>query len=116
LIFGGGALVGAVILYTLLPVALLGSFFSQKTFWDLGGLPAIIFYSGEFLSALLFGLLGPTKNHFLFIIRMPFIRFPQVMGYLKSLGPFQMKWANIHYKFAPDGKVLNVSRKIDSKI
>ncbi|MGV7222460.1 MAG: glycosyltransferase family 2 protein [Nitrospinales bacterium] len=114
--FGGVALLGAVVLYSILPIAIIGAIFTEKTFWELGGLPSLIFYSGEFMSAWLFGLLGPTKNHFLFIIRMPFIRFPQVLGYLKSLGPYEIIWANIHYKFAPDGKVLNVSRKLDSKL
>jgi cellulose synthase/poly-beta-1,6-N-acetylglucosamine synthase-like glycosyltransferase len=113
--FGGGALLGAIVLYSLMPIAIIGSILTQKTFWELGGLPSLIFYLGEFLSAWLFGLLGSTKNHFLFILRMPFIRFPQILGYLKSLGPYEFTWANIHYKFAPDGKVLNVSRKLDPK-
>lgn len=108
--FGGLALFGAVILYSLLPIALIGSLFTQKTFWDLGGLPSLIFYAGEFLVAWLFGLLGSTERHWLFIVRMPFIRIPQLIGYLKSIGTYQFTWAKIKYKFKRGGQVLEVLR------
>jgi len=107
---GGFASVGAVILYALLPVALIGSIFTEKTFWDLGGLPALIFYAGEYLAAWLFGILGPTRRHWLFIIRMPFLRFPQMIGYFKSIGTYQFTWAKIIYKFNRRGQVQQIIR------
>jgi len=110
MVLGGFVSVGAVILYALLPVALIGSYFSEKTFWDLGGLPALIFYAGNFLTAWLYGFLGPTKKHWLFFFRSPFLRIPQLIGYFKSIGTYQFTWANIKYKFNRRGQVQQVIR------
>ncbi|PON13900.1 hypothetical protein C2W62_31930 [Candidatus Entotheonella serta] len=96
--------------YVWLPMAGLLSLWTGDSFWAWGGGTVLIFFLSEFIIGFLYGCIGPTRRHGLFVARIPILRLVQSLAYLKTIGAYTMNWADVCYTFNRRGEVVEIAR------
>jgi cellulose synthase/poly-beta-1,6-N-acetylglucosamine synthase-like glycosyltransferase len=100
-----------ILLYlVLLPGAGLMSISDRWTFFGLGGGAALVFYIGEFLTIMLYPLLGAMPKFHKFVLYSPFIRLTHVISYLMTFWINTIIWSGIKYYVTFRGDVSKVER------
>ena len=97
-------------LLCLLPVAAVASLLTDYSFWDLGGGVALLFLLVHTATALLYSRLGKMPYYGRFLLLQPFLRFTQVISYIRTWCTTTITWAGIKYKLAANGDVKSLRR------
>jgi glycosyltransferase involved in cell wall biosynthesis len=101
---------GYIAVSALFPVSVLGTLFTQASFWEWGGGASLILFVGEMLATLFYALLGPTPKPVLFTFLAPVLRLAQGVGCLKTIGTSTMHWSGVHYTVDRSGRVVCIKR------
>ncbi|MFN2230470.1 MAG: glycosyltransferase [Anaerolineae bacterium] len=99
-----------VVLYTLLPVSILGVLLTGDTSWVWGVGGALIFAAGEAVAGLLYSLLGPIPAPVKFALLVPVMRLTHLVGYVKTVATRTIHWSGVRYTFDRRGKVVRIER------
>ncbi len=94
-----------------LPVSLLLSITTSKTFIGLGGIASLVFVFGVMLSAFLYPLLGKLPQFWRFILLQPLLLCTITSGVIKTLFTNTVKWSGFIYKLNFRGKVVSVEHQ-----
>lgn len=94
----------------LLPGAGMMSISDRWTFFGLGGGAALVFYIGEFMTIMLYPLLGAMPKFHMFVLYSPFIRLTHVISYLMTFPTNTIVWSGIKYYITFRGDVSKVER------
>ncbi|HEX3020514.1 MAG TPA: glycosyltransferase family 2 protein [Chitinispirillaceae bacterium] len=97
-------------LVVLLPFSILASISEHRSFLGMGGGAAVVFYVGEFLTAMLYVLLGTMHRLPKFLLLQPFLRVTQGVSYFKTLLTNTITWAGIKYNINFHGEVVSIRR------
>jgi ceramide glucosyltransferase len=98
-------------LYLLFFAALALSAAGLGSFWNIGGGAWLVFMAVEMIVSLVYGLLGPTTKHWLFVLRKPLLLATMIAGFLRTVGSDRMDWSGVVYRFDRSGKVIEVIRR-----
>ena len=96
--------------YLLLPAAWIGSSMTGTSFREWGGIAALLFYAGDMFINLIYGMIEPTRKHWLSVMCTPMLRLPQIIGAMKTIGVNSLMWAGITYRFNRQGQVNDITR------
>jgi hypothetical protein len=97
-------------LMCMLPVAAVGHFVTNYSFWELGGGVSIVFILGHTAIALLYPLLGKMPFYGKFLLLQPFLRMTQLVSYMKTWCTRTITWAGIRYQLSFNGDVKSLRR------
>lgn len=97
-------------LEALLPVALIGSLATARSFAELGGYASLVFIFGTMASAMLYPLLGKHPNLFMFFLYQPFSLLTLLYATFSTLFTNTVKWSGFWYKLNFSGKVISVEQ------
>jgi cellulose synthase/poly-beta-1,6-N-acetylglucosamine synthase-like glycosyltransferase len=94
----------------LLPFSIVASMSNSRSFLEIGGGAALVFYIGELITVSLYPLLGSMHKFPKFLILQPYMRLAQVLSYFKTLMTNTITWAGIKYKLDFSGDVASIER------
>jgi Glycosyltransferases, probably involved in cell wall biogenesis len=100
----------AFFLYTWLPLSLVLSAGSAKTFFNMGGGATLIFYAGGLFIVPLFPVLGPLPGLYKMFFIEPLLRFTIVISLFKTAVTNKIIWSGIKYHLTFSGTVAKVER------
>ncbi|MCX7725935.1 MAG: glycosyltransferase family 2 protein [Chitinispirillaceae bacterium] len=99
-----------VLLMLLLPISLILSFSTERTFLACGGGAALVFYIGELFTISLYPFLGDVSSMKKFYLYWPVLRFSQAISFFLTLLTNTITWAGVKYKLAFNGDVISIER------
>ncbi len=97
-------------LVMLLPFSIVASFSENRSFFDMGGGAAAVFYVGELITALLYVLLGTMHRFPKFLLLQPLLRLAQGISYFRTFLTSTITWAGIKYNVNFHGEVVSIKR------
>lgn len=100
----------AFFLYVWLPLSLIFSAGSVKTFINLGGGATLIFYAGGLLIVPLYSILGPLPGLYKMLFLEPLLRFSILISLFKTAFTNKIVWSGIKYHLTFSGTVDKVER------
>ena len=95
----------------LLPVSIIISFATSRTFAGIGGISALTFLFGTLLTAFFYPMLGKQPTRFRFLLFQPLSLFTVLVGVFKTLFTNTVKWSGFWYKLNFSGKVISVEHE-----
>ncbi len=98
-------------LQILLPVSLIVSLMTSKTFFQAGGFSSLVFIFGTMSTALFYPLLGKHPNMFRLILLQQISLFTMLFGTIKTLFTNTVEWSGFWYKLNFRGKVVSVEQQ-----
>jgi cellulose synthase/poly-beta-1,6-N-acetylglucosamine synthase-like glycosyltransferase len=104
----------ALLMFLLLPFAVIAAFIPGHTFFGAGGGAALLFYIGELFTVLFYPLLGKMYSFPKFILFWPILRFTHIISYALTFTTNTIIWAGIKYKLTFSGDVAEIDRLKDS--
>jgi cellulose synthase/poly-beta-1,6-N-acetylglucosamine synthase-like glycosyltransferase len=111
-IFALVVVTSSLLLQLLLPVSIVVSLTTAKSFTEAGGVPSLIFFFGTMSTTLLYPLLGKRNPRWRSMVMVqPLSLFTMFYGTLKTLFTNTVKWSGFWYKLNFRGKVISVDRQ-----
>jgi len=95
----------------LLPVSMIISFATSKTFAGIGGIAALTFLFGTLLTTLLFPMLGKQPTLIRFLLVQPLSLFTVLVATFRTLFTNTVTWSGFFYKLNFSGKVVSVEQQ-----
>ena len=93
-----------------LPVTIVASALTQRTFIGMGGISSVIFIFGTLFTALLYPLLGKHPKLIRFLLLQQLSLFTVLIGTFKTLFTNTVKWSGFLYKLNFKGEVVSVKQ------
>ena len=94
-----------------LPVSIIVSALTQRTFIGMGGISSLIFVFGTMSTTLLYPLLGKHPRIFRFLLLQQLSLFTVLIGTFKTLFTNTVKWSGFWYKLNFKGEVISVEQQ-----
>jgi cellulose synthase/poly-beta-1,6-N-acetylglucosamine synthase-like glycosyltransferase len=95
----------------LLPVSIIISFATSKTFAGIGGIAALTFLFGTLFTTLLYPMLGKQPALIRFLLLQPVSLFTVLIGTFRTLFTNTVSWSGFFYKLNFSGKVVSVEQQ-----
>ncbi len=99
-------------LQMLLPVSLIVSSITSKTFVQAGGIPSLIFIFGTMATTIFYPLLGKHPKLFRMLLLQPISITTVLVSTVKTLFTNTVKWSGFRYKLNFRGEVISVEQSI----